>query len=162
MEVKMETVVMSLQKHRRQQEPRHATHRGKTDNRGGESSPWLASNIGASRVGSPLYRFRSATSGLGTLEMRQYRAQALLTVVLAAAAWSATGMPLPALEAEENALNEVSEGGLLVLVPTLPLDEHERSGQDLKREVEYDLISIPEDVLRREIRQVVQQYGTPR
>lgn len=66
--------------------------------------------------------------------MRQYRAQALLTVVLAAA-WSATGMPLPVLEQEENALNEVSEGGLLVLVPTLPLDEHERSGQDLKREV---------------------------
>ncbi|XP_063614306.1 uncharacterized protein LOC134787475 isoform X1 [Penaeus indicus] len=95
------------------------------------------------------------------LQMRQYRAQALLTVVLAAA-WSAAGMPLPVLEAEENALNEVSEGGLLVLVPTLPLDEHERSGQDLKREVEYDLISIPEDVLRREIRQVVQQYGAPR
>lgn len=66
--------------------------------------------------------------------MRQYRAQAVLAVVLAVA-WSASGKPLPVSEPEENALNEVSEDSLLVLVPTLPLDDHERSGQDLKREV---------------------------
>nr|XP_027222472.1 uncharacterized protein LOC113814619 [Penaeus vannamei] len=92
--------------------------------------------------------------------MRQYRAQAVLAVVLAVA-WSASGKPLPVSEPEENALNEVSEDSLLVLVPTLPLDDHERSGQDLKREVEYEVISIPGDLLRREIRQVAQQYGPP-
>ncbi|KAK4325287.1 hypothetical protein Pmani_004147 [Petrolisthes manimaculis] len=70
------------------------------------------------------------------------------------------GGPVPIPSSEEN-LVEVHEEGLLVLVPTLPAedaDDDGKNGHDLKREVEYELISIPKDVLRREIRQIAQLY----
>ncbi|KAK8388280.1 hypothetical protein O3P69_020341 [Scylla paramamosain] len=75
-----------------------------------------------------------------------------------------TAAPLPASSSQpspEENLIEAHEEGLLLLVPTLPADE-DKNGKDLKREVEYELISIPKEVLRREIRQVAELYGTPR
>ncbi|XP_063858815.1 uncharacterized protein LOC135099973 isoform X1 [Scylla paramamosain] len=85
---------------------------------------------------------------------------AVLTTLLA----MVTAAPLPASSSQpspEENLIEAHEEGLLLLVPTLPADE-DKNGKDLKREVEYELISIPKEVLRREIRQVAELYGTPR
>ncbi|XP_063858816.1 uncharacterized protein LOC135099973 isoform X2 [Scylla paramamosain] len=84
---------------------------------------------------------------------------AVLTTLLA----MVTAAPLPASSSQpspEENLIEAHEEGLLLLVPTLPADE-DKNGKDLKREVEYELISIPKEVLRREIRQVAELYGTP-
>ncbi|XP_050716960.1 uncharacterized protein LOC126998849 isoform X3 [Eriocheir sinensis] len=88
--------------------------------------------------------------------MRLSTTAALTTLVALVAA-----APLPKEHAEDN-LVEAHEEGLLLLVPTLPADgSGDKQGNDIKKEVEYELISIPKDVLRREVRQVAQLYGAP-
>ncbi|XP_071540032.1 uncharacterized protein [Panulirus ornatus] len=91
----------------------------------------------------------------------QGRMQEALTVATTLALLAVvSGVPLPAEPTEDN-LVEVHEEGLLVLVPTVPMDEKEKDGKDLKREVEYELISIPKEALQREIRQVASHYSAP-
>ncbi|XP_045609487.1 uncharacterized protein [Procambarus clarkii] len=72
----------------------------------------------------------------------------------------AGGAPVPAPPTEDN-LVEIHEEGLMVLVPTLPIASAEKNGNSLKREVEYEIITIPKELLKREIRQISQLYGAP-
>ncbi|XP_064088814.1 uncharacterized protein LOC135203111 [Macrobrachium nipponense] len=86
---------------------------------------------------------------------------ALLVVVgLTTAAPVPSPSPQPAEDSQENSI-EAYEDGLLVFVPTIPADDKDKSGHQLKREVEYELIAIPGELLRREIRQISQTYGPP-
>merc|ERR1712215_356756 len=72
----------------------------------------------------------------------------------------ALSAPLPRTAQEGKTLR--TGKGLLLLVPTVPANDlNEPSGQPQKREVEYEVVAIPGEVLRREIRQIAGLYSAP-
>ncbi|XP_069941409.1 uncharacterized protein [Cherax quadricarinatus] len=85
------------------------------------------------------------------------RLQATIVLVAAAVVGSA---PVPAPPAEDN-LVELHEEGLMILVPTVPMASKDKDEKVLKRDVEYEIITIPKEMLKREIRQISQLYGAP-
>ncbi|XP_068247330.1 uncharacterized protein [Palaemon carinicauda] len=109
-------------------------------------------------IGRATLRVRHSTRMRLTVRHETLGLLALLVVGLATAA------PIPSQQSAGDAtLNSIEayEDGLMVLVPTIPAADKEKSGHDLKREVEYEIIAIPGELLRREIRQISQSYLPP-
>ncbi|KAK7079308.1 hypothetical protein SK128_006469 [Halocaridina rubra] len=100
------------------------------------------------------YRMRLTTR-------HQLLAVTLLSVALSRSVYGAP-IPSPDVSEEENVV-EVYEDGLLILVPSISASEvgKEMSGQDLKREIKYEVVAISGETLRREIREIAQSYGAP-
>lgn len=80
--------------------------------------------------------------------MRSSRTPLLLAILSLVQFALITAAPVP-IPDESNLVEE--EEGLLLLVPTMAVDE---KGQPKKEEIEYELISIPSDVIKRTVREV--------